>query len=97
MKKILWILVLSCAIEDQIDLIRPGASYIIHSGDYAGIEWVDKSQIKPTPLEMDQSLNSCQAAATQKLSVTQQAVLDAKNQGKTTDERLNALVRAVLQ
>lgn len=50
-----------CSIESQIDSIRPGAKYIIHSGDYAGIEWLDESQTKPTPQEMDQALADCQA------------------------------------
>lgn len=95
MKHWLLILLAGCAIEDQINLIRPGATYIIHAGNYEGIEWTDKSQTKPTPLEIDQAASDCQVLISQKASVKDQAVLDAKNKGKPTDERLDALIKAI--
>lgn len=95
MKRWFLILLAGCAIEDQLSQIRPGANYILHSGNYEGIEWVDKSQTKPTAQELAQAETDCQALISQKFTVKQQAITDAKNTGKTTNERLDALIKAV--
>ena len=57
----LFILItITCYIEEKIEDLRPGASYILHSGDYQGLEWLDKKQPKPTEKEIENILQGCQ-------------------------------------
>lgn len=39
-------------ITQAIKNLRPNASFIVNGGTYAGIEWLDKSQTKPTEAEV---------------------------------------------
>lgn len=39
-------------IADAIDLIRPGAQYVLRGSSYAGLEWLDSVQAKPTEAEI---------------------------------------------
>lgn len=93
-----WVLLffLPCSIEYQIDSIRPKAQYILHSGDYAGIEWTDKLQVKPTLSEMDAALASCRALTLNPLIAAQSKITTDKsvlaNAISTTDQKLNALI-----
>lgn len=91
MKQLMIAILVGCSIENQLSAIRPGASYIIHSGDYAGIEWTDKLQAKPTPAEMDQALTSCQATIKSQTDPVDQAKVDALNVSKTPDQRIDAI------
>lgn len=92
-KLVLSLFLFSCSIENQLASIRPGETYIIHSGDYAGIEWTDKNTTKPTQLEMNAALAACQATITAKTTKIDQAALDAINAAKTPDERIDALTK----
>lgn len=87
------LLVLSCTIEDQFTSIRPGATYIVHSGDYDGIEWTDKNTTKPTRQEMSAALSACQLSLVQETASIEQAKQDAINNSKTDHERLIALTK----
>lgn len=42
--------------------IRPGAMWSWHGEDYAGLDWLDGLQIKPTEQEIDDELARLQAA-----------------------------------
>lgn len=92
MKRLL-ILFIVCSIENQINSIRPNANYVIHSGDYAGIEWLDKVQIKPTPAEMDAAESACHAQNALTDAPKLQAITDAKNVILTPTQRIDALTK----
>lgn len=85
---------LPCSIEYQIQMIRPGAQYVIHSGDYAGIEWTDKAQTKPTSQELDAAFSACQTILAPDTG-KQQAIADAKNKALPVDQRMDAVVKAL--
>lgn len=95
MKRYVWLVIFACTIENQIEMIRPGASYVIHSGDYAGIEWLDKGQTQPTPLEMDQALATCTAGKQAGFDATATAKQVLKNPTATDKEKLDALIKII--
>ena len=40
-----------------VPLVRPGASYIFYGDDYSGLEWLDKTQSKPSLRELQNKVN----------------------------------------
>ena len=49
----------ACSVEGIFNALRPGASYIVHAGDYDGVEWTDPVQAKPSLEEFNLSLAAC--------------------------------------
>ena len=43
---------------DALATLRPGAAWVCHGNDYAGIEWLDQAQSKPTQDEVSAWLAS---------------------------------------
>jgi len=43
-------------IVDAIDKLRPGAEWAIDGGTYSGLRWLDKSQTKPTEIEINNTI-----------------------------------------
>ena len=84
---------LSCSIEDQLNAIRPGASWVIKSGDYSGIVWNDKVQVKPTPAEMATALSNCQNTVAPQATALAQAKADLNAKGNTPAQRIDAIVK----
>jgi hypothetical protein len=39
-------------IVEAIHILRPKAEWVIQGEDYAGLEWLDKKQVKPTEEEI---------------------------------------------
>ncbi len=42
--------------QDILEFLRPGSERIVRGNCYEGIEWVDKSQTKPTKEECDAAI-----------------------------------------
>jgi hypothetical protein len=40
-------------IVEAIHILRPNAQWVIQGEDYAGLEWLDKKQVKPTQEEIE--------------------------------------------
>ena len=45
------------SIVDALDELRPGAEWSIDGGTYSGLRWLDKSQTKPTEVEIINKLS----------------------------------------
>lgn len=89
----LYLFLLSCSIETQIEMIRPGAPYNIKRGDYEGIEWLDEKQSKPTIEEMDAALLECQRAISSPTLEQEQAKTDLMDTRKSDAERIDAMIK----
>jgi hypothetical protein len=44
--------------------IRPGAQWVLSGSDYAGLNWLDSVQAKPTPSEIQAGIDACNFADT---------------------------------
>jgi hypothetical protein len=40
-------------LQEKLELIRPGAQWNLRGDTYAGLEWLDTQQTKPTEAELD--------------------------------------------
>jgi len=43
-------------IPTALKILTPGAEWIVYGEEYSGIEWLDKTQTKPTELEIEQKI-----------------------------------------
>jgi hypothetical protein len=89
--KFVFLLVIACTIEAQIERVRPGAKYTITKGDYDGIVWTDEEKSKPTRGELSQALADCQAASIDTEKETKKTII--KNKSSKTEDRLEALIK----
>jgi hypothetical protein len=48
-------------IIDALQSLRPGAEWSLHGDNYAGLEWFDKSQSKPTEAEVNAEITRLEA------------------------------------
>ena len=49
-------------IPTALKALTPGAEWIVYGEDYSGIEWLDKSQTKPTEQEVNNKIAELKAA-----------------------------------
>jgi len=81
----------SCGVTDALETLRPGAKWNLRGNTYAGLEWLDSSDV-PTKAEIIQAMSDCQASATTRAAAKTQARLDVKNTALTQGQRLQALL-----
>lgn len=84
-----------CSVPDALVQIRPGAEWALGGDAYEGLEWLDKSQTKPSQSEVNQAQADCQTNKTVSKAQKAQAVADAQDKGKTADERIDALLKVL--
>lgn len=92
MKHLLATWFLACTIAEAIPLIRPGAQWNVRGNGYQGIEWLDTTQVKPTPQEIVVALQNCQSTIDARILAKRQARLDVKNSTLTQAQRFQALM-----
>jgi hypothetical protein len=51
-------------IQQALLTLRPGAEWVLHGDTYAGLEWLDAVQTKPTEQEIVDEIAALDAAAT---------------------------------
>lgn len=90
--QLLLTLAVVCTIADSLQTIRPGAEWTLQGNTYAGLNWTEKVQAKPTQQEIIDGIATCQATQTARITLKQQARLDVKNTGLTQAQRLQALL-----
>ena len=76
-------------ITQAIVSLRPGARFILVNDDYAGLEWLDTVQSKPTPEEIDTEI-----ARLQVLQRNTQYCLDRAAAYPSIGDQLDALFHA---
>ena len=54
-------------ISDALQILRPGAEWIISGNLYSNLEWLDKSQTKPTEEEINKKVSELEDAEPYKL------------------------------
>lgn len=55
-------------IPDALQALRPGAEWVLRGNEYAGLEWLDKVQTKPTEQEVNDEIAKLQAELPNKLA-----------------------------
>lgn len=90
-RTILFVAFVSCSMESLLEYLSPGALYILHSGDYEGIEWLDPKKPKPTPGEVEQAGQACQDYFRQLGQEEEQNKQVLQDPNATADDRLNAV------
>lgn len=93
MKLILNVMVV-CTIAQAIQTLRPGEMWTLQGSDYSGIQWQDKTK-KPSQAEVTQAIADCVAQESAAKAQKDQAILDAKDTTKTTQARLDAIIKAI--
>lgn len=92
MCKYLRILVFVCLVSDCLRNIRPNAEYNVRGETYGSIEWLDKTQTKPTEQEIDQASVNCTLDLEAKKQNIKQSKLDLNDPNKTVKQRLEAII-----
>ena len=71
-------------IPDALQVLTPGAQWVLRGNDYSGLEWLDEVQQKPTEQEVNDEIakleaqapfDSCKAEAKTRIAATDWAVL----------------------
>jgi hypothetical protein len=71
-------------IPDALQVLRPGAEWVLRGNEYSGLEWLDQVQTKPTEeevqdeittLTLQEPFDACKAEAKQRLANTDWSVL----------------------
>lgn len=81
-----------CGIGDALLTLRPRAEWNLRGETYEGLEWLDRSQTKPTSKEVSDAMTACEQQRTSDDSARAQAKFDLNSTAKTDTERLNALI-----
>lgn len=50
-------------IPDALQALRPGAEWVLRGNEYAGLEWLDSTQQKPTEQEVNDEIARLEAQA----------------------------------
>lgn len=91
--KVLFQLVIVCTIADGITMIRPGAEWILRGDTYAGLQWLDSVQAKPTAKEVDTAVTACQQKLATYTAARDQAKIDLNAKTRTDAERIDAIIK----
>lgn len=71
-------------IPDALQVLTPGAQWVLRGNEYAGLEWLDTKQAKPseqevqdtiTMLTLQQPFDACKAEAKTRIAATDWSVL----------------------
>ena len=54
-------------IPAALQVLKPGAEWVLRGEDYTGLEWLDSSQTKPTETEINSKISSLDSAEAMKL------------------------------
>lgn len=85
-------LLIACTIADVLGVIAPGATWNVRGDSYAGIEWQDSIQAKPTQAAVTSAISSCQSTLDTNMSAKAQAKQIVKDTTKSQAQRFSALL-----
>ena len=54
-------------IPAAIQVLKPGAQWVLRGSDYSGLEWLDSSQTKPTETEVNSKISALDAVEAMRL------------------------------
>ena len=54
-------------IPSALQILKPGAQWVLRGGEYSGLEWLDSGQTKPTETEINNKIAELDAAEPMKL------------------------------
>ena len=54
-------------IPAAIQVLKPGAQWVLRGSDYSGLEWLDSSQTKPTETEINSKISALDNAEAMRL------------------------------
>ena len=93
-------------IVDALQVLTPGAQWVLRGNEYAGLEWLDQVQQKPTEQEVNDEIarleaqapfDACKAEAKQRLADTDWSVLpDVVVKNKLEFETYRSQIRALV-
>ena len=93
-------------IPDALQSLRPGAEWVLRGNEYAGLEWLDQVQQKPTEQEVNDEIarleaqapfDACKAKAKELIAATDWAVLpDVSLTNKSEFEAYRATLRSLI-
>lgn len=93
-------------IPDALQVLTPGAEWVLRGDEYSGLEWLDQVQQKPseqevqdeiTTLTLQQPFDACKEEAKTRLAATDWSVLpDVVVQNKLEFETYRSAIRALM-
>ena len=54
-------------IPDALQVLKPGAEWVVRGTEYSGLEWLDSSQTKPTETEVNSKISELDNAEPMRL------------------------------
>ena len=54
-------------IPDALQVLKPGAEWVVRGTEYSGLEWLDSSQTKPTETEVNSKISELDNAEAMRL------------------------------
>jgi CHASE3 domain sensor protein len=81
-----------CRISDVLLIVRPGAKWTLQGNEYAGLQWTDQVQSKPTSQEIQAAITACRNAEARKLIDREALKIIISDKTKTVTQRVNALI-----
>lgn len=82
-----------CRISDVLLTLRPNAEWVLYGDTTSGLQWLDKKQSRPTDLQINSAIATCQQAKTLDDSARAQAKIDLNSTTKTDTQRIDAIIK----
>ena len=73
-------------IVEALQVLKPGAEWVLRGEDYSGLEWLDSSQTKPTETEINSKISSLDSAEPMRLLRIERDVRIAKTDWRASSD-----------
>lgn len=83
---------IACTLAQTLQTLRPKAEWAIRGSSYSDMEWLDKSQSKPTQEEVATAMSACESAQTNDRTAKAAAKVVIKDSKATEKDKLNAVI-----
>ncbi len=91
MKRFLSVLFI-CTIVEALQNIRPGAEWSLRGDDYADLNWLDKTQTKPTRTQITTAIADCKTDEAAREISKRTARVIVRTSTATVTQKVNALL-----
>ena len=73
-------------IPDALQVLKPGAEWVVRGTEYSGLEWLDSSQTKPTETEVNSKISELDNAEPMRLLRIERATRIAKTDWRASSD-----------
>lgn len=81
-----------CNVADALNVLRPGAEWLLTGNNYGGITWLDAGQSKPSRQAVLDQIQLCLTTEQNNRNQMQNDIYNIRLSSNTADTKLNALI-----